>query len=261
MVQSITVKNKIILITGGYGYLGKAITESLIYHGAKVYVLGRNEKVYNIEFKIFLKKTKALNFQYCDISDLNSIENAIATIFKKTKRIDVFINNAYYMRGKNPEQISEDDWDYGIDGTLSSVQRCMKTIIPYFKKNGKGKIINVASMYGVVSPDFSIYKNNKSFLSPPDYGSSKAAIIQLTKYYASYYGLENILINSVSPGPFPSKKVQKEIGFIDELKERTMLNKIGTPEDLAGIFVFLSSEASNYITGQNIIIDGGWTSK
>ncbi|MNG14758.1 Gluconate 5-dehydrogenase [compost metagenome] len=83
----------------------------------------------------------------------------------------------------------------------------------------------------------------------------------MTKYYASYLGNLGINVNTVTPGPFPSLNVQKEDGFIDKLKNKTCLNKIGKPEDLAGAFIFLASDASNFVTGQNIIVDGGWTIK
>jgi len=157
--------------------------------------------------------------------------------------------------------MTDEDWQIGIDGTLNSVFRCVREIIPYFKKNNSGKIINVSSMYGVVAPQFEVYDEFPQFLNPPHYGAAKAGIIQLTKYYASYLGQFGINVNTVTPGPFPSIPVQKEIGFVEALKRKTCLDRIGNPEDLAGAFVFLASEASNYITGQNIIVDGGWTSK
>ena len=126
---------------------------------------------------------------------------------------------------------------------------------------GKGKIINVSSMYGVVAPQFEIYDDFPAYLNPPHYGAAKAGVIQLTKYYASYLGKYNVQVNTVTPGPFPSDKVQESQEFVESLEHKTCLNRIGKPEDLAGSFVFLASDASNFITGQNIIVDGGWTSK
>ncbi|GAK94377.1 3-oxoacyl-[acyl-carrier protein] reductase [Nonlabens ulvanivorans] len=116
-------------------------------------------------------------------------------------------------------------------------------------------------MYGVLAPDFSIYKDCPQFLNPPHYGAAKAGVIQLTKYYASYLGGYNINVNTVTPGPFPSLGVQENLNFVEELKKKTVLGRIGFPEDLAGIFTFLVSDAANYVTGQNFIIDGGWTIK
>jgi gluconate 5-dehydrogenase len=148
-----------------------------------------------------------------------------------------------------------------LDGTLSSVFRVIKALIPIYKQQQKGKIINVSSMYGNVAPQFEVYTEYPEYLNPPHYGAAKAGVIQLTKYYASYLGQFNVQVNCVTPGPFPSPKVQGTQGFITELEKRTCLGRIGKPEELAGAFVFLASDASNFITGQNIVVDGGWTVK
>jgi NAD(P)-dependent dehydrogenase (short-subunit alcohol dehydrogenase family) len=260
MIKTFNLNEKIILITGGYGYLGKAITESLLFHGAQVYVLGRDENKFLDIFATIKDKTN-LFFEYCDVSNTDEIKKAFQAIYLVTGKIDVLINNAMYYKGQSPELMTDDEWMIGIDGTLSNVFRCIREIIPYYKETMKGKIINVSSMYGVVAPQFEVYDDFPQFLNPPHYGAAKAGIIQLTKYYASYLGHLGINVNAVTPGPFPSLPVQKSAGFINNLKSKTCLNEIGKPEDLAGAFVFLSSDASNYITGQNIIVDGGWTIK
>jgi NAD(P)-dependent dehydrogenase (short-subunit alcohol dehydrogenase family) len=257
MIRTFNLENNVVLITGGYGHLGSAITESLLFHGAQVYVLARN----NDKFLQSFEMVDNLFFEYCDISDREDIKKAFNNIFAKTGKIDVLINNAFYSKGQSPKNMTDEEWEFGIDGTLSSVFRCIREIIPYFKEVNKGKIINVSSMYGVVAPEFEVYNSYQQFLNPPHYGIAKAGVIQLTKYYASYLGKYGINVNTVSPGPFPSLSVQKEIGFIEQLEKKTLLNRIGKPEDLAGAFIFLSSDASNFITGQNIIVDGGWTIK
>ena len=197
----------------------------------------------------------------CDISDSNNINKSIEEILKKEDKIDIVINNAFYSRGQSPEEMLNEDWDYCLDGTLGSVFRMIKALIPIFKKQKNGKIINVSSMYGLVAPQFEAYTEYPEFLNPPHYGAAKAGVIQLTKYYASYLGKYNIKVNCVTPGPFPSDPVQEKLGFVDELEKRTCLGRIGAPEDIAGAFVFLASNASDYITGQNIVVDGGWTIK
>ena len=124
-----------------------------------------------------------------------------------------------------------------------------------------GSIINVSSMYGMVAPQFEIYENFPQFLNPPHYGAAKAAIIQMTKYFASYLGKDGILVNSVTPGPFPSEQISENSRFINDLESKTCLGRVGKPEDVAGVFVFLSSAAAGFITGQNFVVDGGWTIK
>lgn len=257
MVYTFDLKGKVILVTGGYGHLGKAITESLLFHNAIVYVLGKDKAKFDEAFQ----SNTNLHFVSCDISDSENIEISLKEVLVKERRIDIVINNAFYSRGQSPEEMLNEDFAYCLDGTLSSVFRVTKALIPIFKNQQKGKIINVSSMYGLVAPQFEAYTEHPEYLNPPHYGAAKAGVIQLTKYYASYLGQHNIQVNCVTPGPFPSYTVQEKHGFVEELEKRTCLGRTGTPEDLAGAFVFLASDASNFITGQNIIVDGGWTIK
>jgi NAD(P)-dependent dehydrogenase (short-subunit alcohol dehydrogenase family) len=259
MVHTFDLKDKVVLVTGGYGHLGKAITESLIFHNATVYVLARNKEKFEGVFKEI--KNPRLHFIVCDISDSNSIVQSLEGVLAKEGKIDAVINNAFFSRGQSPETMSNEDFAFCLDGTLSSVFRVIKALIPIYKKQNKGKIINVSSMYGMVAPQFEVYNEFQEFLNPPHYGAAKAGVIQMTKYYASYLGLSNIQVNCVTPGPFPSNLVQKKQRFVEDLEKRTCLGRIGMAEDLAGAFVFLASDAANFITGQNLVVDGGWTIK
>jgi gluconate 5-dehydrogenase len=259
MVYTFDLTGKIILLTGGYGYLGAAIAESLTHHGGTVYVLGRTESKFDKAFDGNPQLGKSLQFQQCDISKTASIKEAFQSVLSKEGGIDVLINNAFYLDGQDPLGMTDEQWDSGIDGTLSSVFRCIREVVPYIEKSESPRIINVSSMYGVVAPDFDVYKEFPESLNPPHYGAAKAGVIQLSKYYASYLGEKGITVNTVTPGPYPSKVVQEKEDFIKQLAQKTLLKRIGKPEDLAGAFVFLASDASSYITGQNIIVDGGWT--
>jgi NAD(P)-dependent dehydrogenase (short-subunit alcohol dehydrogenase family) len=254
-----SLEGKVCVVTGGYGHLGKGIVDGLVSQQATVWVMGKSQASFDAVFKGLVTSNK-LNFIEGDIADTQSVKSSLRNIEKEAGKIDVFINNAFYSKGRDPETMSDEEWQTGIDGTLSSVFRCIREAIPYLKKT-QGKIINVSSMYGAVAPDFAIYENHPEFLNPPHYGAAKAGVIQLTKYYASFLAPYNITVNCVSPGPFPSPGVQQHAEFIDQLKAKTLLRRIGKPEDLAGVFVFLASDASNFVTGQNIRIDGGWTVK
>jgi gluconate 5-dehydrogenase len=256
-MYSLRVDNKVIIVTGGYGYLGKGIVENLVSHGAVVIVAARDP----YKFDEIFNKVENIHFINFDIGDTDSIKVGFQKVINSFGKIDVIINNAFFLEGNSPESMSDIEWENGIDGTLSSVFRTIREIIPYFKIQNQGKIINVSSQYGIVAPDFSIYENNLEFLNPPHYGAAKAGILQLTRYYASYLGGNNIKVNSVTPGAFPSLKVQENVNFINSLKNKTCLNRIGNPKDLGGIFTFLSSNASDFITGQNFVVDGGWTIK
>ena len=251
------LNGKVSVITGGYGYLGRHISEGLFEAGATVIVGGRSVEKYHHVFG--KKKSKNIAFAELDVSSVPSIKAAFKTIHDRYGSIDILINNAFYSRGNSPEQMSDEEWEYGIDGTLSSVFRCMREVIPYMKLVRKGNIINISSMYGVVSPDFWVYENNAKFLNPPHYGAAKAGVIQLTKYYAAYLAKSNIRVNCVCPGAFPSLEVQKSKDFVKKLSKKVPMGRIGNPTELKGIFIFLASEASSYITGQHIAVDGGWT--
>jgi NAD(P)-dependent dehydrogenase (short-subunit alcohol dehydrogenase family) len=259
MIYDFDLTGKTILLTGGYGYLGRAIAESLHYHGANLYVLGRTRAKFENAFSEYESGGERLYFQECDISDSGSIAKAFSHVAEKEGTLDVLINNAFYLEGQDPLTMSDHEWERGIDGTLNSVFRCIREGVPYLEKSSAPRIINVSSMYGVVAPDFNVYEDFKEMLNPPHYGAAKAGVVQISKYYASYLGKRNITVNTVTPGPFPPPSVQEKETFIQLLSEKTLLKRIGKPEDLAGVFVFLSSEASGYITGQNFIVDGGWT--
>lgn len=250
----IELSGKNIVITGGYGHLGKAIVESLVLHGGNVFVLGRDTTKFARAFG-----DSKVNFVNCDVASSAGIERAIVEVVGKTGSIDVMINNAFYSKGQSPMEMTDEEWSTGIDGTLGNVFRCTRSIIPQMTKQKRGKIINVSSMYGMVAPDFSIYEESPGFLNPPHYGAAKAGVLQLTRYYASYLGKSGITVNAVTPGPFPSDGAMEDGGFIEKLSSKTILGRVGRPEDVAGVFVFLASDAANYITGQNLVVDGGWT--
>ena len=256
MLNIFDLTGKVVIITGGYGYLGKSIVKGMAQSGAIIYVLGRSEDDFN---KALSAKNGGIKFIKGDVSDSASIEQAYEEVNIKEGKIDVLVNNAFYSKGQHPEKMNDEDWNYGIDGSLNSVFRCIRAIIPYYKKNLGGKIINVASMYGMVSPTFEVYDEFPQYLNPPHYGAAKAGVIQMTKYYAGYLGKHGVNVNCISPGPFPNETVQEEKGFVSALSSQNSLGRIGKPEELVGAFVYLASDASSYVTGHNLVVDGGWT--
>lgn len=246
---------KIALVTGGYGHLGTAITKALAQQGCLVYVAGRSKEKFDKAFP----NTSLIKFVTIDISNKSSIEKCFENIKDAHGVLDILINNAYFGATNHPEKMSSIEWRLGIEGGLNQCFDILISAIPLLKNSNNGKIINIASMYGMVVPDLDIYNGREEFLNPPNYGTAKAGIIHLTKYYAMYLAKYNINVNAISPGPFPSEIVQKDKEFVKRLEAKTKLKRIGKPSDLDGVVVLLSSEASNYITGQNIAVDGGWT--
>ena len=250
------LSDKTVLITGGYGHLGSVMAEGMTEFGAKVFVLGRSKEKFHHRFPL---SEDQISFVTCDISDSQSVKQAYSRVYQKQSSFDVLINNAYFFRGNDPLNITDSDWNFSMDGVLNSVYRCIREAGGYFEQQQSGSIINIGSMYGMVSPDFSVYKNAPESLIPPQYGAAKAALIQLTKYFAHYMGPWNVRVNAISPGPFPNSKVQENKHFIAELESKTALGRIGNPSELIGACVYLASAASSYVTGHNLVVDGGWT--
>ena len=200
-VLNVVPTNKVIIITGGYSHLGKAISASLLNNGAIVYVAARNEEKFKEIFEFELRfGEKPLHFLNCDINSSKSINNCLAKVFDIEGRIDGLINNAFSSRGQSPYEMTREDFNFTLNGSLASVFDVIKQTMPYLTEGGS--IVNVSSMYGLVAPDFSVYKNSPEFLNPPHYGAAKAGVIQLSKYYASLLGNRSIRVNSVSPVHF-----------------------------------------------------------
>ena len=253
------LKNKVVLITGGSGHLGKSMCEALAEYGATLLIGSRNLEKSTMFSKELTTQFGNENFSVkFDVASSEIINNNVENIIQEYGKIDVLINNAYYGAGADLLSMNDNEWNMGIDGTISSVYRCTKAVLPHMLANGSGKIVNIASMYGLVSPDVSIYENN-DYYNPANYGAGKAAIIQFTRYIAAVYGEYGINSNSISPGPFPSSIVQNNKEFIERLEAKVPLKRIGKPDDLKGAVLLLSSDAGNYINGTNLTVDGGWT--
>lgn len=253
------LSGKVAVVTGGYGHLGKAMAEALVNQGAITVVAGRSRTKF---FEAFGERPSTnLFFKELDILDTASVSQVFNELQGEFGRVDILVNNAHSSKGKSIENMPDADWAFTIEGVLGSVHRCIRAVLPIMKKHNRGKIINISSMYGMVSPNFDLYEGNcEPYTNPPHYGAAKAGVLQLTRYYAFYLGKYNVQVNAITPGPFPKPVIQNENPeFVRRLKDRNPLNKIGKPEDLAGVTVLLSSGASDFITGQNIVVDGGWT--
>lgn len=260
MKNLFSLEGKTILLTGGNGHLGIAMLEILCEYGAKVIIASRNKDKNDLLCKSF--KTRFgydVESIFIDLDDINSVNFAVEKVIQVYKRIDVLINNAGYSFGTDLISMTEADWLKGLDGTINGCYRLTKAVLVHMISNGGGKIVNVSSMYGIVAPDVSIYEGN-GFYNPANYGVGKAGIIHFTKYVAAVYGKHGINSNCISPGPFPSNKVQLNNEFIDKLITKVPLNRIGNPNDLKGVVLLLASDASGFINGVNIAVDGGWTS-
>jgi gluconate 5-dehydrogenase len=249
-----------VIVTGGAGYLGTAMCEGLAQYGASVVVASRDVAKCN-RLADRLRKdygcdALAVGF---DMTEVASVKELMSTTHARFGRIDVLVNNANASTPGYIEDVDYEKWQLGLDGSINAVYKCIRETLPYMEAQGSGRIINIASMYGLLAPNPSIYGGQAKLNSPPNYGTGKAAILQLTRYIAAYYGKKGILANAVCPGSFPQPMTQENQAFVGLLSEKTMLGRIGVPEELKGIVVYLASDASSYMTGQSLSVDGGVT--
>ena len=197
----------------------------------------------------------------CDLNDTESIRNMFQKAEQALGTIDVVITCAANLGAGVLNTIEDMDdayWAKGIDGTVGYTFRTIREAVPYLKKSRHASIINFGSLYAVGAPDPRTYFDTP-FSSTPNYGAGKAATVELTKYCAAYLAKYGIRSNSISPGSYPHPDVQQNALFKQRLADKTMMGRIGYPEDLVGTIVFLASDASAYITGFNIMVDGGQT--
>jgi gluconate 5-dehydrogenase len=251
-----SLKGKTAVVTGGCGHLGKAMVAALSDAGALVYVAGTSHD----KFVSVYGTDTLLRFVKINIMDSVSIREAFRYVAEEAGSIDVLINNAaqYAGIGKKSEDLTDEDWEKCIDGIAGSTYKCIREVLPYMKEGGS--IVNIASMYGIVSPYLAVYEAPcESSLIPVNYCAGKASVIQMTRYFGTYLINRGIRVNSISPGPFPSPKVQENKVFADRLREKNPSHRLGDPDDLRGAVLFLASDASEYVVGQNIQVDGGWT--
>jgi NAD(P)-dependent dehydrogenase (short-subunit alcohol dehydrogenase family) len=241
------LKNKVIIVTGGNGLLGSAIVRLIKQEGA-----------FCVNFEINHKTNDDLSNVECDITDENSMNQALALVIDRYKKIDGLVNNAYPRSkdwGNKFEDIKLNSWKKNIDWQLNSYFYMSQQVALQMTKQKSGSIINMASIYSVVAPDFSIY-DQTNMTMPAGYAAIKGGLLNLTRYIASYFGPQNIRANSVSPGGIFDNQ---NITFVQNYEKKVPLGRMGSPDDIAPSVVFLLSDESNYITGQNLIIDGGWT--
>jgi NAD(P)-dependent dehydrogenase (short-subunit alcohol dehydrogenase family) len=255
-----SLKGKVAVVTGGAGWLGTAISEALSELGAFVVIGSRNpSKAEELVTRLNrdADDVRARHVQL-DIGQEDSIKRCFAEVVSAQVRIDVLVNNSYSGTVACLLDTTLERWQSNMDAGLAGPFMCLREVVPLMKAGGGGSVINIASMYGMVSPDQRIYAD-KLFQSSPAYAAAKAGLIQLTRYAACELAKDNIRVNAISPGPFPSTETQKHVKFIKSLSAKNPMGRIGKPSELKGAVAFLASNASSFVTGQNIAVDGGWT--
>lgn len=254
-----SMKNKTAVVSGGLGIIGKHISLAFAQAGAKVIVLDINKEA-GSEFEADCKKNKLnLFFVYFDSTKFSSYSSELKKLSKAHGHFDVFVNTTYPRTddwSKKIENIPIHSWQKNVDIHLNSYCLLSREFAELMKTDKiKGSIINISSIYGVVAPDFSIYEGTE-MTSPAAYSAIKGGIIAFTKYIASYYGNCGIRANCICPGGIFA---DQNPDFVKKYIKKTLLGRMGNPDEVACAALFLASDAASYITGTELMVDGGWT--
>jgi NAD(P)-dependent dehydrogenase (short-subunit alcohol dehydrogenase family) len=261
-----SLKGKVAVVTGALGLLGKQHCYALSEAGANVVVCDLNEE----KCRIFAKELSGKNLgMSTDITDVASVKSMKEKILKEFKKVDILVNNAAINdMFENPTAASElskfenyplELWQKSLDVNVTGTFLCSQILGSEMAKNLSGSIINIASTYGITAPDQSIYKKpdgSQSFYKSAAYPVTKGAIISFTRFLAAYWGNKGVRVNSLSPGGVENNQDEY---FISNYSKKTPLGRMAAPTDYKGGIVFLASDASNYMTGANLVVDGGWT--
>ena len=260
--QNLNLKNRVFLLTGGTGYIGSVTAKEILKSGARLILTTTKEK--NLKkFKSSLNSSfkKRCKIFVVDLNKDEEIDYLIKQIKKKYKYINGIVNNAYGGNTGSLENIKKVDFQKATNLNLYVPFKIIKDLKSLMIKGANktktsSSIVNIGSIYGLVSPDRKIYRTLKDH-NPIHYGSTKAGLIQMTKYLACNFDSKKIRVNCISPGPIP-KKINSS-NFIKSLSKKTPMGRVGKPIEIALPVIFLLSNYSSYINGVNLPIDGGWT--
>lgn len=265
-MELFSLKNKTAIVTGALGLIGKEHCKALSEAGANVVVADIDGSKCSELAKTLSTESIGVSL---DVIKKDLIQNLRDNVLKRFGHIDVLVNNAAINdMFEDPKAATEQSkfenyplelWQKSIDVNLTGVFLCSQILGTEMAKQKSGSIINIASTYGITAPDQSLYINKdgaQSFYKPPAYSATKGAVIMFTKYLAAYWGKEGVRVNTLTPGGVENN--QDEF-FIEKYSSKTPLGRMAKPTDYKGALIFLASDASSYMTGANLIVDGGWT--
>lgn len=258
MKSPFSLEDKKIWVVGAAGYLGQATVTLLQSCGAQVHAIDIENRAQ--DFIAALDDQSNLSAVSLNTRDTDRSAAFVADTIAGAGAPDGLIDLSYASTAKSFDDLTAEDFDTVNHGGLTSTFVLGRAVGNAMKERKSGSIVLFSSMYGSVSPKPSVYEAPMN-VNPIEYGVGKAGIVQMTRYFAVHYGKHNVRCNCISPGPFPNPGVQKtHPEFIKRLTDRVPLGRVGRQEEIAGVATFLVSDASTYITGQNLFVDGGWTS-
>lgn len=249
MKNMFDVTNKVVIITGASRGLGKAMALGLANAGAGI-VAADVQDVSKVVKEVTKKNENAIGLQV-DVTKRKDIQNMVEQTLDQFGSIDILVNNAGVLMTGNAENIEEKNWRQVMDVNLTGQFLCAQAVGKQMIKQKSGKIINISSIAGI-----------SGYASSVPYSASKAGVILLTKTLAAEWGEHNIQVNAVCPGVFATDMTAdllEDDQFVEMIKNKVPLGRHAEPEELIGTVIYLSSDASDYVTGHALVIDGGWT--
>jgi NAD(P)-dependent dehydrogenase (short-subunit alcohol dehydrogenase family) len=267
-----SLEGKTALLTGATGFLGRTFARALLLNGARLIALGRSERLDELSAEWITEfGEERVRSHRVDMYDLPAFTEVLDEIAAH-ETVEVLVNNAYEL-GPNTgfntpsgslEEATLDQWTRHFTAGLYWPALTVQKLGPGMIERRRGSIVTISTMYAVVAPDPRLYEGTE-FLNPPGYSAAKAASLAFTRYVASFWGAHGIRANAILPGPFSNTEeggansVDSADPFLDRLASRTSLRRPGRPEELVGALLFLASDASSYVTGHALVVDGGWT--
>jgi len=249
---------RVAVVAGGAGLIGYALAEGLATFGANTFIADINEESTGRYAAELTAKGLRCSAVPLDVLDVASIPAAVAKVLSLAGSLDVWVNSAYPKPkdwGLAFEKVPIESWRAAVDSQMTSYCICCREAAEAMRSQKRGSIINLGSTYGMVGPDFSIYEGT-ALTMPAAYAAIKGGIINFTRYLASYYAKDGIRFNCISPGGVENNQSDS---FVKNYVRKTPLGRMAKPADIAGAAVFLASDASAYVTGHNLVVDGGWT--
>lgn len=251
--------NKLIVITGGAGLIGGEFVRAVVKHGGTAVIADINEERGQEAREKLIRETgcSCIDFSLLDITRKDSITSMIDVLDRRYGRIDALVNNAYPRNqhyGRKFFDVEYEDFCENLSRNLGGHFLVSQQVAAYFKEKGGGNIVNISSIYGIIAPRFEVYANT-TMTMPVEYAAIKSAVVHLTAYMAKYFKGLNIRVNAISPGGILDKQPES---FLEAYRTQCLSKGMLDKSDIAGALVFLLSDLSTFVNGQNIIVDDGF---